>query len=243
MNIYKNLAWIEPIIAPPEEYEAEVERYVKVLKDHASTELKTMLHLGCGAGGHDSQFKKHFEVTGVDISEGMLNVAKENNTEITYLHGDMRTVDLNRQFDIVAIPDSIMYMNTVEDLHAAIQTAAKHVKPGGLMFFVIHTKEDFQNNNFSYTAEKGDIHDTILESNHINSDNTYEATMIYLLRENGKLSIHHDVHLLGLFSHKTWEDALATYTKETIFVDMNDLYDANLLEEGEYKLKMVISKC
>jgi len=48
---YNELAWTEPIIAPPEEYAEETEQYIKVIKEHSKIEVKTLLHIGCGAGG------------------------------------------------------------------------------------------------------------------------------------------------------------------------------------------------
>jgi predicted TPR repeat methyltransferase len=61
----------------------------------------------------------------------MLEIAAQINPEIEYIEGDMRIVRLNRKFDAVAIPDSIMYMSTLSDFSAAIQTAAEHLKPQG----------------------------------------------------------------------------------------------------------------
>ena len=157
-----------------------------------------MLHLGCGAGGHDYHFKRHFSVTGVDLSEGMLEIARKRNPEIQYLQGDMRTINLDRKFDVVAIPDSIMYMTTLEDLSAALSSAAAHLKRDGLLLVVAHTKEEFRNNNFAYTGEADNTHITVLENNHIVSDTAYEATIVYLIRQSGRLEIHHEVHTLGL---------------------------------------------
>jgi SAM-dependent methyltransferase len=79
----------------------------------------------------DGIFKRHFTVTGVDISLGMLNKARIAHSDIEYLEGDMRTLRLNRQFDAVIIPDSIDYMASRDDLQQAIQTAVTHLKTEG----------------------------------------------------------------------------------------------------------------
>ncbi|MFC1972548.1 class I SAM-dependent methyltransferase [Chloroflexota bacterium] len=104
---YSELAWTEPIIAPPEEYTEETEQYSKAIKEHSKIEVRTLFHLGCGAGGNDYTFKKHYNVTGVDISENMLEIARRLNPEVVYYHGDMRTIELGECFDAVAVPDSI----------------------------------------------------------------------------------------------------------------------------------------
>jgi len=117
---YSELAWTEPIIASPEEYVEETEQFSKVIKENSKVDPKTLLHLSCGAGGNEYTFKKHFKVTGVDISEGMLEIARNCNPEVLYLYGDMRTIKLGKCFDAIAIPDSIGYMTTVDDLRSAI---------------------------------------------------------------------------------------------------------------------------
>jgi SAM-dependent methyltransferase len=235
---YNELAWTDRILAPPETYEEEALFYTKILKEKTSKHPATMLHLGCGAGGHDFHFKKHFKLTGVDISEGMLNIARETNPEVHYVNGDMRTVNLNRKFDAVIIPDSIMYMNTIADLKKAIGNAVGHLKPGGVFLIVTHLKENFQNNNFAYSGEKEDIHVTVFENNFIMSDSTYEATVIYLIRQNDKLNIYTEVHTLGLFPYDTW---LSVFKENNLTINqtnMNHLYDKYLLEDGRYKLKI-----
>ena len=236
---YNDLAWTDNILAPPETYEKEVLFYVEAIKSRISAPNITMLHLGCGAGGHDFHFKKHFLVTGVDISKGMLAQAKKRNPEVTYETGDMRTVDLNKKFDVVVIPDSIGYMTTLEDLKKTIINAAGHLKTGGILLVVAHMKEDFRENNFAYSGEKDNLHITAFENNHIVSDSTYEAAIIYLIRREGELNIYHEVHTLGFFSHDQWlsifEECRLTITDE---INMDHLYDQFLLEDGEYKLKL-----
>lgn len=235
---YNELAWTDPIIAPPEEYAEETEIFSKVIKENSKIKPKNLLHLGCGAGGHDYTFKKHFKVTGVDLSSGMLEIARNRNQDVTYLHGDMRTVNLGERFDAVAIPDSISYMTTVEDLYSAIITAYKHLKPGGVLLIAANIKEEFTENNFVYTGSKEDVEITIFENNYIpNPDGTtYEATLIYLIRHKGKLEIHTDCHILGLFSLKTWLELLKEVGFEVKHMKMEHMYDCFIMGEGKYPL-------
>ena len=182
---YNDLAWTEDWLADPLEYEDEVMVYVDLIMRTASEPPSTLLHLGSGAGGHDRIFKRHFTVTGVDLSLGMLNKARVAHPDIEYLEGDMRTLRLKRQFDAVVIPDSIDYMASQNDLRLAIQTAVAHLKTSGVLLVVAKTEETFQNNNFAYTGEKDGVHVTLLENNYINPfpRNTYEATFVYLIRQ------------------------------------------------------------
>ncbi|MGE5549954.1 MAG: class I SAM-dependent methyltransferase, partial [Bacteroidota bacterium] len=188
---YDDLAWTESIIAPPAEYAAETEFYTRLIKENSRIEVKTLLHLGSGAGGNDHTFKRHFRVTGVDISPRMLAIARAANPEVAYVQGDMRDVDLGETFDAVAIPDSIEYMATLPDLRAAINTACRHLKPGGVLLITAGISEEFRNNNFAYSGSRDGIELTVFENNYIlPSDPTkYEATFVYLIRRRGELSI------------------------------------------------------
>ncbi len=241
---YNDLAWTEDWLADPAEYEDEVMVYVDLIKRTASEPPSTLLHLGSGAGGHDSIFKRHFTVTGVDLSLGMLNKARAVHPDIEYLEGDMRTLRLNRQFDVVVIPDSIDYMASQDDLRLAIQTAVVHLKTNGVLLVVAKTEETFQNNNFAYTGEKDGVHVTLLENNYINPfrPNTYEATFVYLIRQQGELTIHTDHQVLGLFSLATWEKVFtdAEFTMQK--TSLNGIYDKHLLGDGEYPLTVFIGQ-
>ena len=239
-KVYNDLAWTEHILATPEMYKEEALYYIELLRSHITKYPATILHLGCGAGGHDYHFKKHFLITGVDISEGMLKIARKNNLEVTYILGDMRTIDIRKKFDVVIIPDSIMYMTSIADLKETVSNVVGHLKPGGVFLVVTHLKEDFKENNFVYSGEKNNIHITMFENNYIVSENSYEAALIYLIRQNGELSIHNEVHTLGLFPYDTWMDIFKEHHLKVSEVNLDHLYDSYLLGDGEYKLKVFI---
>jgi SAM-dependent methyltransferase len=235
---YNELAWTEPILSPPEDSTEGAEACYRLITEHAAAPVGTLLHLGSGAGVFDHAFKKHFRVTGVDISPGMLEVARKLNPEVTYHEGDMRSFELHEAFDAVAIPDSIGYMTTVGDLRKALRTAAGHVKPGGILLVVAHTKEEFRENNFAYSGSQGDVDVTVFENNHIPdpAGTTYEATIVYLIRRSGALQIVTDRHTIGIFSLDVWHQLLGELRLHVEELRMDHQYDAYLLGEGEYNM-------
>jgi SAM-dependent methyltransferase len=240
--MYTDLAWTESIICDPEEYVKETEIFCKAIKENSKIKTSTLLHLGCGAGINDYTFKRYFKVTGIDISEEMLILAREYNPEINYIHGDMRTIDLKERFDAVVIPDSIGYMTTIADLKKAMTTADKHLKPGGVLLIVTSIAENFRSNNFVYSGLKGETEVTIFENNYLPDPDgsTYEATIVYLIRKKGKLEIHSDCHVLGIFKLKVWLDLLKEQGFTVKKVNLDHLYDRFIKEDGEYPLTMFI---
>jgi len=211
-RLYHDLNWIWPIISPPEDYAEETELFSKVIKAHAKIEVKTLLHLGCGGGRNDHTFRKYFDVTGVDISEDMLALAKELNPEVNYHCGDMRSLRLRRSFDSVTAPDSLNYMKTEEELHQTFLTAYEHLNPGGVFLTIAEeSRERFkQNRTISSTHSQEDVQITFIE-NSFDPDPTdthFEMTFIYLVRKRGKLEIYTDSHILGLFEIDMWHRLL-----------------------------------
>ena len=239
---YDELAWTEPIITSPEDYAGECEFYVNLIQENSRIETKSLLHLGCGAGGYDYTFKKHFKVTGVDISERMLDIARKTNPEVEYLKGDMRSLDLNKSFAAVVIPDSIDYMLSPAELKSAIAVAARHLKPGGVIIITAKTKEEFRENNFCYTGSKDKVEITIFENNYISekTPSGYEATLVYLIRNKGELSVYSDNHKLGLFSQKRW---FSIFKNEGLRVKrkrLEGIYEPFIMGDGQYPMSIFI---
>jgi SAM-dependent methyltransferase len=211
-RLYHDLSWLWPIISPPEDYIEETEFFSRIIKEMASIDVRTLLHLGCGGGRSDYTFKKHFDVTGVDLSEDMLRLARKLNPGTEYILGDMRSLRLGRTFDSIAALDSVNYMKTEGELSQLFQTAYAHLNPGGV--FITFAEESFerfkQNRILSSTNAQGDTQVTFIESSFDPNpnDSHFEMTFIFLVRKKGNLEIHTDSHIWGLFRMDTWRGLL-----------------------------------
>ena len=211
-RLYADLAWTWPIISPPEDYIDEAEQFARLMIENVRIEIKTLLDLGCGGGHNDHTLQKHFQVTGVDLSPAMLDLARQLNPGVTYLIGDMCNLQLEERFDAVLIADSIYYMLSEVELKAAFQTAFDHLKPGGVFCtYAEYFKETFQNNQTHFsTHQKGDIEITFIENEYDPDpeDTVFEYTFVYLIRRNGQLSVEVECHQIGLFPQGTWQQLL-----------------------------------
>lgn len=211
-RMYSDLAWAWPLISPPEDYIAEANETAELIRNHSRLEPQTLLHLGCGGGHVDFTLKNYLKITGVDISNDMLDLARRLNPEVDYLTGDMRSIRLQQNFDAVIILDSIAYMLTEDDLRAAFVTAHAHLRPGGVFLtYAERISETFEQNHVeSYSRYMGDFEITLIENAYDPdpSDTVYQSTFIYLMREKGELTIETDRHLVGLFPLTTWKEVL-----------------------------------
>jgi SAM-dependent methyltransferase len=207
-RLYGDLAWTWPIISPKERYVEESEEFVELVRRNSGVEAKTLLNLGCGGGNNDWTLKRHFALTGIDVSEEMLRLARDLNPEVEYREGDMRTLRLGRTFDAVVTFDSIDYMTTEADLRAAFETAWVHLKPGGVFVtYVEAEKSRFRQNRTSVLqGSLGDVEVTFVENDYDPdpTDTSFESTFVFLIRRRGDLEIQLDRHRVGLFDLETW---------------------------------------
>ena len=142
----------------------------------------------------------------------MLAQAKALNPGCTCVHGDMRTFRLRSSFDAVLMDDAIAHMNCRTDLVAALRAAYAHLNLGGVLVVTPdETIEAFQQNETTTTpATRGGV-DVVFIENVYDPDPTdeqYETTIVYLIRDHGLLRIETEHWTMGIFSLDTWRHVL-----------------------------------
>ena len=234
-RLYSDLAWLWPLWGDPaENYGPYCEHVTQLVRKYARGETRTLLNIGCGGGKNAFNLKENFIVTGLDISPAMLDLARQLNPECTFRLDDMRTFDWLDRFDAVLIDDAISYMTSEADLRAVFERAYTHLKPGGVMVCgPDYTKETFVQNctrvSRASSRSKPEHIEVIFVENDFDpdpQDTSYEAAIIYMIREHGRLRVEHDLHRLGLFPLETWRKLLA----EVGFEVHEEVFEA---QEGE----------
>ena len=95
---------------------------------------KRLLDVACGTGAHIAHLADHYEVEGLDLDGGMLEIARQRLPDVVLHKGDMAGFDLDKTFDaITCLFSSIAYVETEENLVQAIETMARHLEPGGVL--------------------------------------------------------------------------------------------------------------
>ena len=116
------------------DYRAEAEHLAASIRQHLRSGGNRLLDVACGTGRHIEHLKADFQVEGLDISEGLLELARERNPGVPFHQGDMIDFELAKQFDVVTcLFSSIGYVQTVDNLRRAIGSMARHVVPGGIV--------------------------------------------------------------------------------------------------------------
>jgi SAM-dependent methyltransferase len=208
-TLYGDLATWWPLLSAVEDYEEEAAFFTDLLLRSGARKGASLLELGAGGGNNAFHMKSSFgSMTLTDLSAGMLGVSQALNPDCEHLQGDMRTLRLGRQFDVVFVHDAVEYMTTVVDLRQAITTAWTHCVPGGCALFVPdHVRETFE----PYTSHGG--HDgagrglRYLEWVYDPDPDDTACTVEYVcvLREDGKPTrVELEQHRCGVFPRDTW---------------------------------------
>jgi SAM-dependent methyltransferase len=208
-RFYDELADWWPLFSPPSHYVEEAGDLLPRLGPLDATGSATLLELGCGGGSLASHLRPYFTMTLTDRSPGMLAISRTVNPGAEHLVGDMRTLRLGRQFDVVLIHDAIMYATEPADVRATLETAAVHCRPGGTVVVL----PDFVRETFTPGTDDGgeDASDgrgfRYLEWrwDPDPDDNTYLVDYAFLLRDaSGDVRVVHDRHVEGLFPRADW---------------------------------------
>ena len=155
MSVFKKYAAVYDLIYKDKDYNKEAEHIADILKKLGNGKIKEVLNLGCGTGRHDHILAEMgFNMTGVDMSKEMVEIANLNSPgpsklsgppslskreglgESCFFTGDIRTIDLNQTFDAVISMFHVMsYQNGDSDVEAVFNNVFKHLKKGGLFLF------------------------------------------------------------------------------------------------------------
>ena len=97
-----------------------------------------ILELCCGTGRLTLPIAKDgYDISGVDYTASMLHQAKmkaaEAGLRINFIQADIRTLDLQKKYDLIFIPfNSIHHLYENEDLFKVLHVVKNHLKDGGL---------------------------------------------------------------------------------------------------------------
>ena len=136
-----------------------------------------ILDVGCGTGRHSIELtKRGYNITGIDLSESMLNKARkkaiESNLEINFMNLDARNLPFNMDFDaaIMLCEGGFPLMETDEMNFEILKNVAKSLKEKGKFIFttlnglfpLYHSIENFltdssQGDNAKYRSNTFDL--------------------------------------------------------------------------------------
>jgi len=141
ISFQKKYAEYYDILYKDKDYNQEVDFLEEVFRRYLKRKPRTILDLACGTGGHALILaERGYKVSGLDISNGMLErakeKAKERKLEISFYKAPMQKFSLNQKFDvIISMFSAINYLREYKDLKSFFRNVYKHLKSNGLLIF------------------------------------------------------------------------------------------------------------
>ena len=122
------------------DYSGECDLVEAAVTRSATTPVRRILDIGCGTGSHAIELaRRGYEVTGVDLSQSMLDQAAEKSSPLsiaerpTWLCGDIRDVDTGETFDLAVMMFAVIgYLTATEDVLQALRNVRRQLEPGAL---------------------------------------------------------------------------------------------------------------
>jgi len=117
-------------------YAEEVDFVEKCFLEFGKSKPKNLLEIGCGTGNYTQiLIKRGYNVTGVDASENMLDVARRK-VSCDLLRSDLRDLSLSIKFDACLAMFTVLgYLNKNSEIVKGLKTIRRHLKLNGLFVF------------------------------------------------------------------------------------------------------------
>ncbi|NLA47208.1 MAG: methyltransferase domain-containing protein [Firmicutes bacterium] len=193
MKPYAGFAGIYDRIMEGVDYEGWAD-YIESLLQRFNRQPRSLLDLACGTGSSSLPFAaRGYRVTGLDLSEEMLQVARAKaaaaGLQVNFCRMDLRELRLAEQYDLALLfQDGLNYLLTDKELLQAFSGVRKLLQPGGLFIFDL-TRPSLRARNGQpsvYWADEEDF-SLIWESRYDKTTETWEVFLTVFEIEEGGL--------------------------------------------------------
>ncbi len=117
-----------------------------------------VLDVCCGSGHVTREFvERGYRVTGVDSSSALIEIARSQLPDATFVVQDVRRLEFKKEFDAaVSTFDSLNHLLTLQDLQATFCGARAALKPSGLFVFDMNLEDAWRLDLHTWTATVND---------------------------------------------------------------------------------------
>ena len=138
-NNFANYAFFYDYFNIGKDYQQEI-YYINDLITKFNPPTKTVLDIGCGTGLHDIELAKlRYDVTGLDISNEMIYIAKSRNTfqdSLSFIADPELTFNSKIKYDtVVSLFHVTSYQSNAEKFDSFFDIVSRNVKKDGIFIF------------------------------------------------------------------------------------------------------------
>jgi len=179
----------------------------------SSAQVRRVLDVGCGAGPlTEALIEAGFEVTGVDTSAELLELARANAPEAQFVHASIYEFKIRGYDAVVAVGEPLAYheegANADERIAGFFQRVSEALPPGGMLIFdVIGFGEP---SLAGRTWNSGDDWAVLVETTENQPERTLVRNIETFRRIGEVYRRSHEVHTVRLFDIRRLCDQLAS---------------------------------
>lgn len=163
---YKGFARVYDMLMNDVDYDMWADYIMSLLKDGLSQAISPVraIDCACGTGAVTIRLKKAgLDITGMDISREMLEIASENarsaGLKIPFVCMDMQKMTVHRPHDaVISACDGVNYLTSRDEVLSFFVHAYQSLKSGGMLLFDISSRYKLESilgcNTFAEDGEK-----------------------------------------------------------------------------------------
>ena len=109
---------------------------IQIFSDKYIYKYSEILDIGCGPGNNAKliyEADKTVEITGIDLSPEMVEIAKKNAPDSDFEVQDIRNIALDKQYDAIIASFCIVHLSD-DETHELIKTISKILKKNGTLY-------------------------------------------------------------------------------------------------------------
>ena len=182
----------------------------------------TLLELACGTGGIMARLAARYQVSGLDISPGMLAVAREKLPEGTPLYlGDMSNFKLETRFDaIICVYHGINHLLRFPCWESFFDCAYGHLNDGGVLIFDVMTAHSLELMARTRQTVQQFDDNYLLSKVRASGEMLFDwETEVYELQRSGRYVLRREIIRTACFPADKIREALGERFSEIIIID------------------------
>lgn len=201
--------------------------------EHLDKKQQNLLELACGTGILSVELANlGFNVTGLDLSEDMISLAKERISEddegLRFVTGDMLNLSEKDTYDVVTCySDSICYMPNEKAVGQVFQGVYETLKDNGTFIFDVHStyqiEEGFSEYSYHYQTDEFAF---LWESYPGEEVYSVEHFLTFFVpSDDGKFERHDELHEERTYEIATYKTLLknAGFKSVEVFADFEEM--------------------
>lgn len=208
--------------------------------DRNITNGSEILDVACGTGILVERIDEKYDITGVDISQDMLEVAGDKNPEAELVQGDMRNLPFQNEFDgVVMYGQPVSHLGNYLDADESLRSAYNALNEDGVLVMDFFRPVFDQVESMEPSKERiGEYHVEMTPefSNYNPATNTTDCTLNFRVEKDGAVTEVDYKHRIQGFSFREIEDMLQevgfTEAKEQSIYG-GDLHQGVRAEKGD----------